>query len=56
MCRDISCRDDCLKLQDDLDIVDTWAEKWKLYFNAPKCQVIHFGKKDNDLSQLSFFH
>lgn len=54
MCRAVSCYDDCSKLQDDLNKVSAWAEKWQMDFNASKCKVIHFGKKHDDFSQFSY--
>jgi hypothetical protein len=32
-------------LQDDLDRLQGWSEKWNLYFNASKCNVLHIGRK-----------
>ena len=36
----------CKKLQDDLDKLHDWSEKWQVEFNADKCHVINFGKSD----------
>lgn len=33
-------------LQDDLDRVVDWSEKWKMELNEGKCHVIHFGKNN----------
>jgi hypothetical protein len=35
-----------LQLQDDLDSLVDWADKWQLRFNADKCKVIHLGKNN----------
>ena len=33
-------------LQNDLDNLQHWSEKWNLYFNAKKCKVLHIGKNN----------
>ena len=33
-----------LRLQQDLDQMGQWAEKWQMEFNSDKCEVLHFGK------------
>lgn len=33
-------------LQDNLDRLQTWSEKWKLFFNISKCKVLHVGKQN----------
>jgi hypothetical protein len=33
-------------LQEDLDRLQGWSEKWNLYFNASKCNVLHMGRKN----------
>ena len=30
-------------LQDDLNKLTSWSDKWKLGFNPQKCKVMHFG-------------
>jgi len=32
-------------LQNDLDTVCEWADRWQMKFNGPKCKVMHFGRK-----------
>ena len=34
---------DKVNLQQDLEKLSQWAEKWQMKFNADKCKVIHFG-------------
>jgi ribonuclease P/MRP protein subunit RPP40 len=34
------------KLQEDLDQLKAWSERWQLHFNASKCKVIHLGSKN----------
>ncbi len=31
-------------LQEDLDTLTDWSEKWLLIFNAAKCKIMHIGK------------
>ena len=35
-----------LKLQNDLDKVVSWANKWEMEFNLDKCKVMHVGVKN----------
>ena len=30
----------------NLDRISRWAEQWKMSFNAKKCKVMHFGKRN----------
>ena len=34
---------DSFTLQQDLDSLCSWSEKWQLRFNADKCKVMHIG-------------
>ena len=34
---------ECKHLQNDLDILQDWAEDWQLRFNATKCKSMHLG-------------
>eukprot|EP00061_Rhincodon_typus_P001185 g13986.t1 len=34
------------KLQQDLDQLGKWAEKWQMEFNIDKYEVLHFGKSN----------
>lgn len=33
-------------LQNDINLLQKWAEKWCLFFNESKCKVMHAGKKN----------
>ena len=33
-------------LQEDLNSVMEWANKWKMEFNVDKCKVMHLGRKN----------
>lgn len=33
---------DQTQLQEDLNSLTSWAEKWQLHFNCDKCKVVHW--------------
>lgn len=39
-------RSDAENLQQDIQAVSRWAEKWQLQFNVSKCKVIHYGRRN----------
>ena len=45
----IDDKDKC-KLQDDLNKLISWTQKWKMEFNVTKCKVMHTGNKNNKFS------
>ena len=45
--RKISCRDDALKLQKDINLLEKWSNEWLLQFHPQKCQVLSLGKFQN---------
>ena len=42
----IHCLNDADILQQDLNALVTWCDKWRMEFNASKCHVLHFSKKN----------
>ena len=38
--------EDCNKIQDDLNKLSDWSEKWLMSFNTDKCKVMHIGDKN----------
>ena len=38
--------DNCTLLQDALNILIEWSDKWLLPFNIDKCRVVHYGKNN----------
>ena len=32
-------------LQEDLNRLDEWSDRWQLKFNANKCMVMHIGRQ-----------
>ena len=41
---------DRAKLQEEIDNLMEWTEKWQMQFNASKCSVMHFGKTNPQFS------
>ena len=42
----ITSPDDQQILQEDIDKLWEWSEKWQLPFNANKCKIIHYGRNN----------
>ena len=40
----IKDENDCKELQDDIDKIYAWSQRWKLEFNARKCHAMEIGK------------
>ena len=36
----------CQAIQQDIDRLVYWAEKWQMEFNPNKCEVMHFGRNN----------
>ena len=45
--RQITSREDSNELQNDIDRLEMWAEKWMLKFHPDKCHVLTLGKFEN---------
>ena len=45
--RTITTRVDAFTLQNDIDSLQHWSQKWLLNFNADKCHVLTIGKFEN---------
>ena len=41
---------DKCKLQEDLNKLVSWAQRWKMEFSVTKCKVMHTGNKNNKFS------
>ena len=41
--KEIGGPEDKEKLQNTLDKLEKWAEKWGMAFNIPKCKIMHVG-------------
>ena len=39
--------EDCQRIQQDVDRLEKWAEKWQMEFNPDKCEVMHFGRTNS---------
>ena len=48
--------DDIMELQEDIDKLVEWANKWQMSFNVDKCSVMHIGHNNmqsNSYSNMS---
>ena len=45
--RAIACKEDSLKLQDDIARLEEWSDKWLLKFHPDKCHLLTLGKIEN---------
>ena len=45
--RAITCKEDSLKLQDDIVNLEEWSDKWLLKFHPDKCHLLTLGKIEN---------
>ena len=43
----VSMEEEKVKLQNDLDRVVEWTDKWQLKFHTGKCKVIHLGSRNS---------
>ena len=41
----ISASDDCIQLQEDLNCISSWADRWQLKLNASKCEALLISRK-----------
>ena len=46
LCKNICTDADREALQQDLDRLNEWSQKWQMKFNVDKCSVIHIGHKN----------
>jgi hypothetical protein len=58
----IENEEDVIRIQKDIDSMQSWAKTWQMSFNYDKCKVMHFGKQNRectykmDLGQGEQFH
>ena len=52
MYRNISNFNDHIKLQEDLNSLETWADKWGMRFNAEKCYTLQTRTKSSFMYSL----
>ncbi|PIK37755.1 reverse transcriptase [Apostichopus japonicus] len=43
----IEDENDALSLQDDINKLHLWSEKWQMLFNVSKCKILHFGHNNH---------
>ena len=46
----INSEEDCVKLQNDLNILNEWAMTWKMFFNPTKCEFLRVTNKKNTIN------
>jgi len=46
LCKSINSQTDVSILQNDLYLLEKWADKWQMKFNEEKCVVMHLGKNN----------
>lgn len=49
--QEVKTQQDEAEFQSNIDAVQAWSERWKMPFNASKCNVISFG---NDMSKPDY--
>ena len=42
----VNSSDEADKIQEDLNELSKWCKEWKMVFNASKCHILHFGRKN----------
>ena len=48
--RKVQRNSDCQELQEDLDRLQEWEQKWQMSFNADKCEVLRITNKRHPIS------
>ncbi len=48
--RKVANEEDCEALNQDLDRISDWSQKWEITFNTKKCSVLEFGKSSRRIS------
>ncbi len=48
--RKVANEEDCVALNQDLDRISEWSQKWEMTFNTKKCSVLEFGKSRRRIS------
>ena len=56
LCKEITCDNDAVELQNDLNNVYEWAEKWGMKFNASKSIVMTVSNKRKPLDNTYYFN
>ena len=56
LCRNIHNQNDQVILQNDLDAISSWAEKWLMELNINKCSVLSITLKRNSIFHDYYIH
>ena len=54
--KEIKCESDCKLLQEDLDCICDWADKWQLRLDASKCEAFLISIKRKKISNNYFIN
>ena len=54
--REIETREDCIKLQMDLDALQNWENTWNMHFNTAKCYYTRFTNKRCHIVHSYYIH
>ena len=46
--RRVQARQKCRTLQEDLNRLEQWSEKWQMLFNQSKCKCLHIGRANGN--------
>ena len=52
----IKSEEDCLRLQQDLHMLEKWAATWKMSFNVNKCEFLRITNRTNFVSNQYLLH
>eukprot|EP00061_Rhincodon_typus_P005143 g24308.t1 len=44
----VKSEEDCQGIQQDINQLEAWAEKWQIEFNPDKCEVMQFRRSSTD--------
>eukprot|EP00061_Rhincodon_typus_P009006 g32134.t1 len=40
----VDSEEDCQRIQQNIEQLEAWAEKWQMEFNLDKCELMYFGR------------
>ncbi len=48
--RKVTNEEDCNALNQNLEKISAWSQKWEIEFNSKKCSVLNFGKSERRIA------
>ena len=54
--KEVTCRADQTKIQQDLKKLEEWEEQWKMVFHPEKCSTLHMTRRRTTLAGNYFLH